>query len=680
MVFSSHFFMDFLNKNKKILPFCILTFFVVAVVSFLFLNTHHAFAANFGYSNDSSNLAGAPIMENVSGAKLAAIAVKTLTSPFLWVFNILLYAVWVFCALLLYIAGMLMDWAVNPANFSLVAGNGALYEFWKIVRDFLNLAFILVLLYSAFCTIFQVEKYHLKKILLTLVIMALLVNFSFPIARFIIDTSNVLMYYILGTSFPSLSSSSGLSANLADMTSIVQIVSPDFGKGVLGNVSGFIFDASDTTIRLVVAIFFTSLVAITLLVIAALLVIRIVVLAILIVFSPIGFVGIILPSAKSFADSWWDQLFKQSFFGPIMVFMLALSLKMMQTMSLKSEIENSIRQLVNQNDALKNATYSQLIVTGTYLAIPVVILWIGLIAAQKLGAYGADAVIKKSKGSFIWAARYPGKALGIEGGAKKVYEHYKKKGVRVPFTNTRLFSDEKKEEREAKISGFFKEAEGITPKGIKKGFEGWKGARSNIEHKRAGERADELKKLNTSASDAKNNIDAAINRGDKVEAMGNAIYMMEKGLVTDAARLEVVLKATGTDEDLQAKIIDKLPKNLTKNIVTNIADLDTVLGVASTSKIKEAIKDKIKEDKNRRLLIDYDVSKGKPMDRALGDYLDNISGEELGRQKFLHDDAYITAKPDVHAYLYNKNKAFKQKAMEYMSDNAIETWTKKGIV
>lgn len=374
--------------------------------------THYQYGLNVLIWADAkgvTNAAKEAVDEVAKGAKTVG---SIAAAPFLWVFNFLLFAVWTVCNLLLFVAAMIFDWSVNPANFTLVVGNEAVYNGWVIVRDFLNLAFILVLLFSAFCTIFQVEKYHLKKILLTLVIMALLVNFSFPIARFIIDTSNVLMYFIIGKAFPSFSESSGLSALIAKTWYIMKLTAPDFS-------ASDILYAQNFTVKALFAIIFTFLLAITLLVVAVLLVIRIVVLAILIIFSSIGFVAAIFPSTKNFADSWWTQLFKQSFFGPIMLFMVYIALTMMEMMNKDNKLWTSVEKQVGQNASLGN--YSDTIIIGTYLAIPIVILWTGLVAAQKLGAAGAGWAVGMGQKMAKWPARMAGKGLryGAVSGLKK---------------------------------------------------------------------------------------------------------------------------------------------------------------------------------------------------------------------------------------------------------------------
>lgn len=54
-----------------------------------------------------------------SGAGGMSWFAQALASPFLAVINALLYAVFVFFGLILIVAGVLFDWAINPVNFSM---------------------------------------------------------------------------------------------------------------------------------------------------------------------------------------------------------------------------------------------------------------------------------------------------------------------------------------------------------------------------------------------------------------------------------------------------------------------------------------------------------------------------------------------------------------------------------
>ena len=363
--------------------------------------------------------------------------------PFLCVFNILLYTVFKLVMVILIIAANIFDWAVNSENFRLVMEMQAIREGWRMIRDFLNIFFILVLLFSAFCTIFQVAKYHLKKIILTLVIMALLVNFSFPIARFIIDAGNVPMYYFFQqiASVAGGGSGSSISQALVQPSGSIETES-GLQAFMLPKIGGYgdITGTEVLTFRLLAAIIFVFLFAITLLVMAVLLVIRILVLAILIIFAPVGFVASIFPGFSKYADDWWTTLFKQSFSGTVMAFMILISIYIMKEAQLG--VMKSLKENVTKNTI--GGDFSQVIVAGVTLAIPIVLLWIGIISAQKIGAMGAEQASKIGK----WGGKLPWRgtkslanATGIPGGIKQKYE------------NVRSGLKSKLAQREARIAG-----------------------------------------------------------------------------------------------------------------------------------------------------------------------------------------------------------------------------------
>src|SRR3989338_8254606 len=84
-----------------------------------------------------------------------------------------------------YVLGMTLD----NANYSAV---GAIKEGWAFSRDVVNLFFIFILLFIAIATILQIESYGAKKLLVWLVLVALLVNFSLIASQFIIYATNSL--------------------------------------------------------------------------------------------------------------------------------------------------------------------------------------------------------------------------------------------------------------------------------------------------------------------------------------------------------------------------------------------------------------------------------------------------------------------------------------------------------
>ena len=264
------------------------------------------------------------------------------------------------------VAITLFAWVIDANKLNAVLSNQAIYDSWKVVRDLLNIAFILVLLFSAFASIFQASSYNYKKILLWLVIMALLVNFSFPITRFIIDVSNSLMYTILK----------------------VQLVgsTPD---NILFKVMPSTFDSLRDTLTatagkditsLLASIIFVFILALTILAMGLILLIRTIALAIIIIFSPVAFVGSIL----SKGGEWWDNLFKYAMAGPMMAIVLAVSMKIMQATNQLS--------LAGSNEYSKSTGGSATFIAMAQFAIPITVLWVGIGMASK-GIAGSSTIV-----------------------------------------------------------------------------------------------------------------------------------------------------------------------------------------------------------------------------------------------------------------------------------------------
>ena len=639
-------------KEVKVLKKALAFFFFFAF-AFSFLNLNPVCLKNLSSPNSDSGLnffiadrAKAQELDANTGAVKSETTTEDLTGDrnfFVRGFNWILYGFYLLLSYLLVLAGLLFDWAIDANNIRDVIHRQAIYEAWKIVRDFLNLGFILILLYSAFCTVFQIEKYHLKKILLMLVLMALLVNFSFPISRFIVDASNVTMYFFLQSAFGA-DSNKQFSAGITRFTGIADILVPRNNDKS--------FDSGGSTVQILMAIFFTFCLMITMFVIAAILVIRIVALAVLIIFSSVGFVAAVFPDTKSFANSWWSHLFKYAFAGPVLVFMLLIAYNLMKEMA----VEGTMRSM--QGYAQNYGRNPGLLADSAYFFLPIVILWMGIFSTRTMSIFGANWVVGKATGARDWFAKIPQRtvkraavATGVPGGVKKAWEE--RKGVRVlpsmriPFTKkrlpeARLFSgrkkrEEKTKEREEKISGW-----------LSKGGEGWRTAGIRAEDRRIGEKVKENKELNVSASQ----LDKDLGSADKVTRTAAAITMAEKGLLTDINRFEKALRAVGNDEDLKKKIIDKAPKEITRDVIKDSKSLNAALTAAvikdekgnkdkeATKRVQETIKGKIKADNNVKILIDYDEKYGeKPKSKkdAYRDNLEKLSAEDLAKQKNLLD-------------------------------------------
>lgn len=108
-------------------------------------------------------------------------------------------AIYVFLNVLQSVLVALLGWAgffldqlfhynvvLNPASMPVV------YEGWKIIRDIANAFFILVVLWVAFTIIFNVENLGGRKLLIRIIVIALLINFSLTLVTGVFAIANLL--------------------------------------------------------------------------------------------------------------------------------------------------------------------------------------------------------------------------------------------------------------------------------------------------------------------------------------------------------------------------------------------------------------------------------------------------------------------------------------------------------
>ncbi|HCU70770.1 MAG TPA: hypothetical protein DIC35_03360 [Candidatus Moranbacteria bacterium] len=379
----------------------------------------------------------------------------------------LLQGVLYFTGWILNLAVLLFSKVIDANTASAMLSDPAIYEIWSKVRDLCNIGFILVLLFSAFSTVFQYSKYNYKNILLWLVIMALLVNFSFPITRFIIDISNSLMYTLLDNLMGSNKSGGEI------ITSI----------SAFDNLQIIITDKKANIPQMLASIIFIFVLALTILALAFILLIRTIALGIIIIFSPIGFAGSIIGKG----GEWWNNLFKYAMAGPIIALVLYISTQLMNTLA---AVTNDVGFIGGMEAAPNN-----IVIGMTRFIPPIVILWIGMGMAVK-GIDGAGSILGKVRGKGIGMAKSFGKGAwnttGIPGGIKKGWENTRKSGKIFGMDNkySRFLFKSGKEERESQIAG-----------GVTGGKKGWKDASKN-------KRVEEFRKKYKEKADENDHIDA----------------------------------------------------------------------------------------------------------------------------------------------------------------------------
>lgn len=563
----------------------------------------------------------------------------------------ILFGINTLMGMLLSIATTLFATVVDPANISGTNGllnKQAVKDVWIMVRDVLNMFFILVLLFSAFCTIFQVEKWNIKKVWLNVLINALLVNFSLPIARLIIDISNVAMYYFLNHLFAPSGTATTVTGSLifssfADVSKLSAILMP---KG---------FMEADIAYQIAMIIF-TFILGMTLMVVAVLFVVRLIALTMLVMFSPVGFVGYIFPATAKYASDWWTQLFSYSFFAPIMIFIMAIALRIAQAMG--NENSNSFTAYAGANTV--GSASMTWIASAAFFTIPIIVLWMGMGVAKSLGIAGAETVVGKAKGFSKTVAGWAGSgakwatygnplARGVKEGVKE------KAGI-----NKMIKWWKAPSKIEAGVKG------GIVGLGSKTkgGLVG--GAKSELEklrYKEIQDAVEEHKKNKTSHSQLVLDLD----NKDKVKARAAAMALAEnddirnkteltKGLaalsgdanltskfiqkghsaIQDVGSLTSALQALGDDSKSMSTLIEKVGPGA---MDMNQADYANILSTTGVN--EKQLNSRLKKEGQIQTLVEYEHAvKGASYDNAYEKHVADMTPKDLANQKeSMHNNA-----------------------------------------
>ena len=91
-----------------------------------------------------------------------------------------------------YMGSFVLDVGIHLSLQSVAYSLNFLTSGWTAVRDIANIAFIFILIYIAITIILQAEQANTMKMLAGVVVMALLINFSFFLTRAVIDAGNIL--------------------------------------------------------------------------------------------------------------------------------------------------------------------------------------------------------------------------------------------------------------------------------------------------------------------------------------------------------------------------------------------------------------------------------------------------------------------------------------------------------
>lgn len=310
-------------------------------------------------------------------------------------------------------AGTLLDYSVDY-SLNIASNEKGLMDVvktvWGTFRDIANMFFIFALLYIAFATMLQVNGAETKRMLIRLVVVGLLLNFSLFFTQIVIDVSNVLAYNFYTASAQAPNAVQGkvkaaekgpklsISTPFANHMRIVSLYSLD-EKGAEKSLDSLGTVAIMGTIFLLIAafVFFAA---------AIMFIIRTATLIFLMVMAPIAFVMYVLPATQGYAKKWWDALLGQAFVAPIFLLLVWVTLSVMDGLA-KKDPGGKTEPLV----AKLSGADSSVDVVFIFFLISALMLAALFISKQMAGWTAATAISLAQKGT-----RFAGKnTLGAAG-------------------------------------------------------------------------------------------------------------------------------------------------------------------------------------------------------------------------------------------------------------------------
>lgn len=245
---------------------------------------------------------------------------------------------------------------------------------WKVIRDMMNLVFILALIVMSIGTILRIEAYSYKKLLPKMILAALLINFSATIAITLIKASNVLVTVLAANS---------------------QINNYwTFGEQIVSNKTILNFESGGVTSDVISGLgglFLAVVMTVSFSILAAMMFVRLIGLWVLIVLSPLAYGLNTLPGTAQYAKQWWNTFIKYLIWAPVAVLLLRLGEMVM---------------VQSNGNSFSDRGIDLFLVSG--------FMWAAVLVAKQAGMYGGQMVANYAQKGSIAASKYWMRGSGIK--------------------------------------------------------------------------------------------------------------------------------------------------------------------------------------------------------------------------------------------------------------------------
>jgi hypothetical protein len=296
-----------------------------------------------------------------------------------------------------------IQFALNSVHISDV--NDSIVIVWALIRNIFNITFIFILLWSAIQMIIGVASANAKKVIANVIIAALLINFSLFITRILIDAGN-----ILATNMYNLATTNTTGSYVSISTTIMNIMGI---SGLFASTGAdSVFSTSFFIVSVLQVITITTAI-ITLSYVMILMLVRNVMLIFLLVLSPIGFMGSVIPKIEEYSKMWWENLYGQVFVAPIfLIFFYLITIignkltENLSAMMVTGDSGTGATTISSSGDYVQYFKYI-LIIILLFAAVKITKKMSGVVGemAGKVGSFAVGAALGAATGGLALAGR-----------------------------------------------------------------------------------------------------------------------------------------------------------------------------------------------------------------------------------------------------------------------------------
>jgi len=280
---------------------------------------------------------------------------------------------------------------LSLGGFSELVKSDGVTSTWKVLRDFSNMFFIFILLYVAIATILGLDGVNVKKTIIRVVIVALLINFSFFFTKLAIDASNIVSFgfynQIIQTKCGDGATGEidNIGAAFMCHLGITKLLDPSTLSNIAGGgLAGTFALAKMSTFGTAILLILAFILGAAMLMFVA----RFVALLFLLILSPLAFVSMALPNDK-YSSRWTESLINNCLVAPAYMIATWIALRVTATLS---EGGYSIIDIIKASSL--GEISPELLKEGMNSIIIIVMMIATLLVAKEFGAYGAGAALK----------------------------------------------------------------------------------------------------------------------------------------------------------------------------------------------------------------------------------------------------------------------------------------------